>query len=283
MIRPATAGDLDAVHALFVGWAEDVAEPTLPYEALQAEWRAPGFDPARDHWVEVERGEVVGYAALKASGGVVARGERAGLLPLVVERARERGDAMLEAILTTRDESGLDAFLAAGFRRVRDVHRMFLELRDDLPTPNFPPGVAVRPYEDADARPLHAFVELAYAQNNERIEPFEPWLHFTTAHREFDPTLWHLAEGDGGLVACCLTWAPVEQGGWIKDLAVHPAHRRRGLGEALLHHAHRAYRDRGIERVGLKVDSDNPTAAGRLYERLGYRIDRVYAVLEREP
>jgi GNAT superfamily N-acetyltransferase len=283
MSRAATPLDLDAVHALFVRWAEEVEEPPLPYEALQSEWRAPGFDAARDHWVEVAHGEVVGYAALKANGGVVARGARADLLPLVVERARERGDALLEAILTSRDEPGLDAYLAAGFRRVRDVHRMFLELAGDLPTPSFPPDVAVRPYVDADARPLHAFVELAYARNNERIEPFEPWLHFMTAAGDFDPELWHLAGVEGELVACCLTWVPFEGRGWIKDLAVHPEHRRRGLGEALLHHAHRAYRDRGVERVGLKVDSDNPTAAGRLYERLGYRTDRIYAVLEREP
>ena len=283
MIRAATPIDLDAVHALFVRWAEDVDEPPLPYEALQSEWRAPGFDAASDHWLEVEDGEVVGYAALTPNSTVVARGERAGLLPLVDERARERGDALLEAILTTRDEAGLDTYLAAGFRRVRDVHRMFLEFGDDLPTPSFPPDVAVRPYEDADARPLHAFVEVAYAQNNERILPFEQWLHFMTEHGDFDPSLWHVAEADAEVVACCLTWAPFEQRGWIKDLAVHPRHRRRGLGEALLHHAHRAYRDRGIERVGLKVDSDNPTAAGRLYERLGYRTDRVYAVLEREP
>ena len=283
MSRPATPTDLDAVHALFLRWAEDVDEPPLPYEVLQAEWRAPGFDSARDHWVEVENGEVVGYAALKANGGVVARGERAGLLPLVVERSRERGDARLDAILTTRDEIGLDAYLAASFRRVRDVHRMWLDLGGGLPAPSFPPDVAVRPYEDADARPLHAFVELAYAQNNERIEPFEPWLHFMTDHGEFDPALWHLAEADGEIVACCLTWAPFQGRGWVKDLAVHPGHRRRGLGEALLHHAHRAYRDRGVDRVGLKVDSDNPTAAGRLYERLGYSTDRVYAVLERKP
>ena len=70
----------------------------------------------------------------------------------------------------------------------------------------------------------------------------------------------------------------------MKDLAVHPEHRRRGLGEALLHHAARTYRAAGVTKVGLKVDSDNPTGAPRLYERLGYRTDRVYAILElRDP
>jgi ribosomal protein S18 acetylase RimI-like enzyme len=226
----------------------------------------------------------VGYAALKAGGGVVLRGEGRDLLPLVLARARERGDAELRAILTTRDAEGLERYADAGFSRPRDVHRMWLALDEEPPEPAFPADVTVRPYTDDDAHALHAFVVLAYAQNNEVIEPFDEWLHFMTAHGDFDPALWHLAETGGELAACCLTWAPFDGRGWIKDLAVHPAHRRRGLGEALLHHAHRAYRERGLERVGLKVDTDNPTGAPRLYERLGYRTDRVYAILElRDP
>ena len=65
------------------------------------------------------------------------------------------------------------------------------------------------------------------------------------------------------------------------ELAVHPERRGIGLGEAMLHVAARAYRDAGVERVGLKVDADNPTGAPRLYQRLGYVTDRVYAVFER--
>jgi ribosomal protein S18 acetylase RimI-like enzyme len=207
-------------------------------------------------------------------------GEAGELAPLVAARARERGDPRLEAILTTDDEQGLETYRAAGWQRVRDVHRMWLDLVDELPEPSFPADVSVRPYAGADAHDLHAFLELAYAQNHERIEPFEQWLHFMTGHGDFEPACWHLAESGGSLAGCCLTWAPYENGGWVKDLAVHPAHRRRGLGEALLHHAARAYREAGVTRVGLKVESDNPTGAPRLYERLGYRTDRVYAILE---
>ena len=162
------------------------------------------------------------------------RGEIAGLLPLAVERARERGDERLEVILTTRDVEGLAAFEQAGWTRERDVYRMWLELAGELPEPSFPAGVRVRPYTDGDARRLHAFLELAYADNNERIEPFDQWLHFMTQHGEFAPDFWHLAEDENGELAAVLTWAPYERLGWVKDLAVHPGHRRRGLGEAML-------------------------------------------------
>ena len=66
--------------------------------------------------------------------------------------------------------------------------------------------------------------------------------------------------------------------GWLKDLAVHPEHRRRGLGEAMNGVAAAAYHAAGVERMGLKVDADNPTGAPRLYQRLGYERDRVYVV-----
>lgn len=283
MIRPPAAADLDAVHALILRWARDVDEQPLGREDLKRAWSAPGFDPERDHWLAERDGEVVGYAVLKADGGVSARGERAELLPLVSARARERGDELLEATLTARDEDGLAAFEAAGWTRRRDVYRMWLDLDAEPPAPRLPAGVSVRAYRDEDARSLHEFIELAYAQNNERIQPFDQWLHFMTQHGEFDPAYWHLAESGGRLAGCALTWAPYERRGWVKDLAVHPEHRRRGLGEALLHHAARAYRAAGVERVGLKVDSDNPNRAARLYERVGYRPDRIYAILVTNP
>jgi len=280
MIRPATLADIEPVHALLLEWAERVDELPLARETLEAEWRTPGFDVARDHWATERDGRLVGYAALKPSGTVVRRGEGDELLARVGERARERGDDRLEAILTTRDEDGLAAFARAGWVPRRDVLRMWLELAGEPPAAAFPPDVEVRAYGNEDARPLHAFLALAYADNNEETEPFDQWLHFMTAHGDFDPAYWQLAWAGDDLAACCLTWAPFDGLGWVKDLAVHPDQRRRGLGEALLHHAAFAYRRAGVRRVGLKVDSDNPTRAARLYERLGYAVDRVYAVLE---
>jgi mycothiol synthase len=280
--RTATPEDFDAVLALFGRWAAEVDETALTPNILASEWSTPGFDPRRDHWLVERDGEVAGYAALKVGGGVAARGEVADLLPLAESRARERGDEQLEAIMTTRDARLVQTFESAGWARLRDVHRMWLSLDVEPPEPRLPDGVAVRCYAPDDARPLHALLELAFAQNNERVDPFEAWLHFVTAETDFDGRFWHLAVADGELVACALTWAPYEGGGWVKDLAVHPEHRRRGLGEALLHHAHRTYRAAGATRVGLKVDSDNPTRAGRLYERLGYATDRIYAILTRE-
>ena len=59
--------------------------------------------------------------------------------------------------------------------------------------------------------------------------------------------------------------------GFVNGLAVRPAWRRRGLGLALLRQAFTWFWERGERRVGLGVDTANPTDASRLYERAGMR------------
>ena len=54
-------------------------------------------------------------------------------------------------------------------------------------------------------------------------------------------------------------------------IAVHPAHRGRGIARSLMHHLHDVAAGRGAERVRLKVYRHN-TAALRLYESLGYEF-----------
>lgn len=95
-----------------------------------------------------------------------------------------------------------------------------------------------------------------------------------TQHAEFDPALWFLVERDGALVACALHWKESEGRGWVKDIVVRESERGHGLGKALLRQAFGAYKTRGVDRVGLKVDSTNPTGAPQLYEREGFVIDQ---------
>ena len=258
MSRPATPADLDAVHALFVRWADDVDEPPLPYEPLQSEWRAPGFDPARDHWLEVDDGEVVGYAALKATAAWRRAARAPGCCRSWSSARASAATRMLEAIMTTRDDAASTPTrvgLAPCPGRVPHVARTGRRRRAQVPD-----GVAVRTYAAADARPLHAFLELAYAQNNERVEPFEPWLHFMTAHAT--------STRPSG------TW-PSRTASW--PAAASPGRRSRagagsrtspctpstvGVASARRCSTRRIARTgtRGVDSVGLKVDSDNPTA-----------------------
>jgi len=276
-VRLAADSDLDAAYGVREQWAKAVDERVLSRAFFESEWLHADTD-AQDRLIAERDGRAIGYAVLHAGGEVTIRGEPDGLVPALERRGRERGAAALEAVVTTRDEAVTASLEAAGFERAREVWRMWLDLAEPQPPARLPDGISVRAYRDGDAPPLHELIELAFVANNERILPFDEWLRFMTAHDEFDPAFFHLAEAGDELVACALTWKPFERRGWLKDLAVHPEHRRRGLGEAMNAVAAAAYRAAGVERMGLKVDSDNPTGAPRLYGRLGYELDRVYAV-----
>ena len=66
--------------------------------------------------------------------------------------------------------------------------------------------------------------------------------------------------------------------GWIYDILVLPAHRGKGVGEALLMHALEVSREKGFDQVGLMVNAKNRVAAA-LYEKLGFKAE--YLVMGR--
>jgi len=60
--------------------------------------------------------------------------------------------------------------------------------------------------------------------------------------------------------------------GWVNYLAVHPDHRRQGLGRLLMDEAERRLRDLGCAKVNLQVRASNETAR-EFYRQIGYTID----------
>ena len=51
---------------------------------------------------------------------------------------------------------------------------------------------------------------------------------------------------------------------------------------ALLTHAFGALHERGMRRMALGVDAENPTGATRVYERAGMRVSQHYATYSKE-
>ncbi len=62
--------------------------------------------------------------------------------------------------------------------------------------------------------------------------------------------------------------------GWINRLAVHPAHRRRGLARRLVRTCERALRARRIEMFCALIETDN-VASEAVFRSLGYKIVRL--------
>jgi ribosomal protein S18 acetylase RimI-like enzyme len=134
--------------------------------------------------------------------------------------------------------------------------------------PAWPEGVTVRGFVPADARDVHALLERAYSGGGGSVAPFDEWLPTMTTDSEFDAELWFVARSGDGVAGVALCWTSA----FVKDIAVSAAWRRRGLGTALLLHCFTAFAGRGAPALDLKVDSDNPSSAVRLYRQLGFRV-----------
>lgn len=60
--------------------------------------------------------------------------------------------------------------------------------------------------------------------------------------------------------------------GWIYDIMVLPEHRGKGIGEALMKHALKVSKERGLSQTGLMVNQKNKVAWS-LYEKLGFQTE----------
>jgi mycothiol synthase len=275
--RPAGPDDLDGVLALQREWNRRVyGEPRVTRALLAAHW------PDAGHWIVAgPAAAVAGYAAVDSGGGLELWARPGGALDEVaaagVSAAAAHHPGRLETVVP-REAGELHAALERlGFELVREVLEMAVELRPPLADPGWPAGLHLRPFDaERDAADVHACLVEAFRASDERVAPYDEWRPWVLGDPMYDPALVFVADGDGEVAGVAQCWTD----GFVKDLAVRPAYRGRGLGEALLRTAFAEFARRGVEHARLKVDSDNPTGAVRLYRRVGMeeiRRDALYA------
>jgi ribosomal protein S18 acetylase RimI-like enzyme len=136
------------------------------------------------------------------------------------------------------------------------------------PAPRWPGGVVVGAFRPSDAAAVHGLLKRAYANGGGSVQPFDLWLPAMTGDSEYDPDLWFLARHESVVIGVALCWTSA----FVKDLAVEREWRGRGLGTALLRHTLHAFAARSAPAVDLKVQSDNPSGAFRVYERVGFSV-----------
>ena len=276
--RPAVPDDLDAVLALQRAWNEAVYDdPRTTREMLAAHW------PQAGHWVvEAGRGVVAGYGVVDSGGGFevwVSPGAAMDAMGRELVLAIEgHHHGRLETVVPASAPDLASLLDGLGFQLVTEVLEMAVELRPPLPEPDWPAGVVLRPFDaDRDAVDVHACLVEAFAESDERVAPLDEWRPWLLGDPSYDPALVLVAESGRRVAGMAQCWTE----GFVKDLAVRPAFRGRGLGEALLRAVFAEFARRRIARVRLKVDADNPTGAVRLYRRVGMDELRRYAVYAR--
>jgi mycothiol synthase len=284
-IREATEDDFEAVFDLLTARSRAAFGIASEQPAfLRQRWDAP----ATDNWVAVENGGIVGYASLDENQDFVhaAKDPEVGdaLIAHVEHQAGSRGFPYVAVVAAAADAPLYSAVKRNGYTLDRAILRMWRMLEGEIPEPVWPEGVNVRAYTAADAERVHALLDEQYADWDRSYvgRSHAGWLTFMTEHEDFDPAMWFLVERDGELVACALHWKESQGRGWVKDIVVRETERGRGLAKALLQHGFQAYAARGADRVGLKVDSTNPTGALQLYDRLGFVTDQRLEIWQKQ-
>ena len=305
-LRPAQWSDLEAVTQLIydVCLADGDATVAVTAEELKNEWQTPGFVLEKDAFlIQTQAGRIVGFeefnnrslhATLETDGYVhpefKAQGLGTALLRRIEVRAREEIQlaesdvrVALRSTIDTRDSESHDLHKNEGYQPLRYHWRMEINLNDVLPTVNFPRGIELRPFSQAE----HA--QAVWQANNETFRDhwgshdmtFEAWELRKFNRQDFDPTLWMIA-WDGDQVAG-FSQNRYRMGiGWIGTLGVRRPWRKRGLGEALLLHSFNEFYKRDMKTIGLGVDASNPTGATRLYQRAGMHVMSEFLTLEKE-
>jgi mycothiol synthase len=277
-VRPGRPDDTEAAYRLFAEWQENA------YGEVEVgpEMFASGLAAAGGFFVAEAEGVVIGHSDVRGSRigvGVAAAWRRKGIGTALLESAEQAATEDPLHVIGLAHQPWAAPFAAAnGYTKSWEVWLMGIDLPAKLPSPRWPEGVGVRTFREEDAREVKALLDLAYREEyHHHPMSFEHWRRLMLEDPSFDADAWFLAVAEGEIVGAALNWKE----GYVKDLVVHPDWRGRGLGKALVLQTFGEFAGRGVPRVTLKTDSNNPTDAWRLYERVGMTVERTYEVFEK--
>jgi mycothiol synthase len=286
----------DLANAAAVFGAEEQAvrgDVTSGVEELRDWWRL--YDLEHGSWlVENAAGEPIAFAGFLVRGDEFSawirvdpryngHGISTELIRRAARRTRELGGTSLRAGMLAENERARSLVEGLGFREVRRFYRMQIDFDGAPPSPKAVSGIRIATFRSEDARRVHAALNEAMEDDWGFVPmPFDEWKKFRLERDDVDTSLWFLAWDDAEVAGVIRCDGTRYGGGFVGALGVRKRWRGRGIGTALLHHSFAEYYRRGMTRVSLGVDTENPSGATRLYERVGMRVVSEDVVFEKE-
>jgi ribosomal protein S18 acetylase RimI-like enzyme len=300
-LRPVVPADLGAIHQLNRRTEEQDRIPLVTPLVEFEEWLDdPHLDLGRDARLAEVGDRVVAWGRIwhRPSG---AREERAylfgsvdadyrgrgigrALLAAQVERASEILRAapadlprFVRAQVYDFQESAIRLFRRGGFVPVRYNDELLRDL-DPLPVAAAPAGIAIVPWDSARSEEARAAQNDAFADHwGTTPRDRATWEHDLASFGTRLDLSFLALDGPRVVAVCRNASFPGDEAltgrrdGWIFQVSVVRSHRKRGIASALIAASLAAFKAAGLTHGALGVDSENPTGAYRLYERLSFR------------
>ncbi len=303
------AFDLLNIHSQHMNGCDDLTDPEL----LRVDWLNDGFNPETDlRLVFAPNRQLVAFVECWLNqeppvhpwifGCVHPKHWDKGIGGHIVTWAEDHARLALDKCepelrvaprsgAEAHNKNGLALFDGLGWKHIRSFYRMVTDLDSPPEVSSFPEGITVRPYDpETEIEAVYLTVVDSFKDHFGFIAPpFEKGLadfkHNFIEDPAYDPRFWFVAvDGNemAGICICRREDAEDPESGWVNELGVRRAWRKRGLGYALLKHAFAAFYADGKKRAALGVDADSLTGALRLYERAGMRVLRQFNQYEKE-
>lgn len=301
--------DLLNAHSQRLNKCNDLNDPEL----IRLDWENDGFNPESDmRMVFAPDGSLVAFAECwltqeppihpwifcRVHPGHWGKGIGGHLLTWAEDHARlalEKCDPELRVAprsgTEAHNEKGIALFEGLGWKHIRSIYRMVIDLDVAPEVPLFPEGITVRSYnpETETEEVYRTFVDTFRDHFGFTEQPFEIGLadfkHNEIEEPGYDPRFWFVAMNGNEMAGICICRREDmedAEAGWVSILGVRRAWRKRGLGYALLKHAFTAFHADGKKRASLGVDADSLTGALRLYEGAGMHVQRQFNQYEKE-
>jgi ribosomal protein S18 acetylase RimI-like enzyme len=159
---------------------------------------------------------------------------------------------------------------------------------DNVPDRRLPDGIKVRPICDEDLRKIYDADQEAFRDHwgfvAREDQAFEAWKN----HPEWDRLLSRVGWDGDQVVGMVMIFIPHEHNrshakkrAFTEGICVRRPWRKRGVASALIAQCLDALREAGFDEAALSVDTQNLSGALRIYEKLGYEVQRKYTTFRR--